>query len=92
MPATFVALTGRRETLQQMNVQIKLMGMLKDKGPPNGELPLADDATIEDALVAMEIPVESVHVFTVNGTLERDKKRPLADGDELTVLPPVGGG
>jgi molybdopterin converting factor small subunit len=73
-------------------VQIKLMGMLKDKGPAGGELKLADDATIKDSLVAMEIPVESVHVFTVNGTLERDKMRVLSDGDELTVLPPVGGG
>lgn len=68
------------------------MGMLKDKGPTSGELELADDATIADSLVALQIPVESVHVFTVNGTLERDKTRILAEGDELTVLPPVGGG
>ena len=75
-----------------ITIQIKLMGMLKDKGPPGDQLQLSDDATIADSLLAMEIPVESVHVFTVNGTLERDKTRVLADGDELTVLPPVGGG
>lgn len=75
-----------------MRIQVKLMGLLRDKTPVGGALELADDATIEDALVALEIPVDSVHVFTVNGGLERDKQRRLATDDELTVLPPAGGG
>ncbi|MFT5527103.1 MAG: molybdopterin converting factor small subunit [Pirellulaceae bacterium] len=75
-----------------MKIQLKLMGMLKDQTPPSGALELNADATITDALIALEVPVESIHVFMVNGTLERDKARVLADGDELTVLPPVGGG
>lgn len=75
-----------------MQIQVKLMGLLRDKTPADGTLELADDATIEDALVALQIPVDSVHVFTVNGTLERDKQRTLATGNELTVLPPAGGG
>ena len=68
------------------------MGMLKDQTPADGALELADDATIQDALVALNVPVDSVHVFMVNGTLEKDKTRTLVAGDELTVLPPVGGG
>ncbi len=40
----------------------------------------------------LDIPVDSVQVFTVNGELVRDKQRVLSDGNELTVLPPVGGG
>ena len=75
-----------------MIVQIKLMGVLKAKTPQEGQLDLEDGATIEDVLLALEVPVESVQVFTVNGTLERDRSRELSDGDELSVLPPAVGG
>ena len=68
------------------------MGILKEKTPGNGALLLRDGATITDALNALEIPVKGVHVFTVNGQLVRDKRRELTADDELTVLPPVGGG
>lgn len=74
-----------------MKIQVKLMGMLKEKAPDDG-LQLADGASIGDALDALGIDRESVHVFTINGQLVRDKARVLADGEELTVLPPVGGG
>ena len=75
-----------------MQIKITLMGMLKDKTPAGDELELPDAATIEDALRALDISVETVQVFTVNGQLERDRSRELAANDELTVLPPVGGG
>ena len=75
-----------------MIVQIKLMGVLKAKTPQEGQLDLEDGATIEDVLLALEVPVESVQVFTVNGSLERDRSRELSDGDELSVLPPAVGG
>ena len=75
-----------------MQLTIKLMGMLKNKEPEGGVLELADGATIEDALVALEIPSDTVHVFSVNSQLERDKSRQLADGDDFSVFPPVGGG
>ena len=75
-----------------MKIQVKLMGMLKDQTPEGGVIELPAGATIESALVAMDIPVDSVHVFTVNGQLIRDRGHELADGDEFTVVPPVGGG
>jgi len=68
------------------------MGMLKEKMPEDGKLDVADEATISDVLSVLEIPADSVQVFTVNGSLERDKSRVLAVDDELSVLPPVGGG
>ena len=75
-----------------MIIRIKLMGMLKEKTPESGELDMPQDSTIKSVLEALDIPVDSVQVFTVNGSLEQDKGRVLADHDELTVLPPVGGG
>lgn len=75
-----------------MNIRVKLMGVLKDKTPPNGELNVNDAGTIRDVLLALDIPPETVQVFTVNGNLERDQSRSLVENDDLAVLPPVGGG
>lgn len=74
-----------------MKVRLKLMGMLKAK-IPDTELECAEGATIKDVLTLLEVPPESVQVFTVNGNLERDPSRSLSDGDELSIIPPVGGG
>ena len=76
----------------RITVQIKLMGVLKGKTPVDDQLELDDGASIEDVLRALDVPVDSVQVFTVNGALERDRGRKLADGDALSVLPPAGGG
>ena len=75
-----------------MIVQLKLMGMLKDKSPENGQIQVPDHGTITTVLEALDIPLDSVQVFTLNGALERDKSRVLSADDELTILPPVGGG
>ena len=75
-----------------MMVRLKLMGVLQAKTPANGQLELAAGASIEDVLRAVDVPVESVQIFTVNGSLERDRGRVLSDGDDLSVLPPAGGG
>lgn len=75
-----------------MEIQLKLMGVLKDRTPDDGKLEVADGATILDVLAALEIQPDSVQTFTVNGQLERDRSRELAGGDELSILPPVGGG
>ena len=75
-----------------MQITVKLMGMLAAQTPSDGQLQLDDGASIEDALVALEVPVDSVAAFTVNGSLVKDRQHALAEGDDLTVLPPVGGG
>ncbi len=75
-----------------MIIRLKLMGVIKDRTPEGGALEIADGATITDVLAALDIAADSVQTFTVNGRLERDRSRTLADGDELSILPPVGGG
>lgn len=75
-----------------MRVRLKLMGVLKDRTPPDGALEVADGATIDDVLRALRISPHVRQVLTVNGRFERDRGRPLAPGDELVVIPPVGGG
>jgi len=75
-----------------MEIRVKLMGILKDKSPSNGKIEVPDGGTIEDALRAVGIPVDSVQVFTVNGQVERNRQCALSADDELTILPPMGGG
>ena len=75
-----------------MHIRLKLMGTLKAKTPPGGTLEVADGATIEDVLHALEIAPQRIRVFTVNGQFERNRGRVLAANDELSAIPPVGGG
>lgn len=75
-----------------MKIHVRLMGMLKSRNPENNAFELVDGATIEQALIALDIPIDSVQVFTVNGQLVRDRTYRLSADDELSVLPPVGGG
>jgi sulfur carrier protein ThiS len=75
-----------------MQIRLKLMGMLKARTPAGGVLEVADGATIDDVLHALGITSQTLRVFTVNGQFERDRSRVLAANDELSVIPPVGGG
>jgi sulfur carrier protein ThiS len=75
-----------------MQVQVKLMGMLKSRTPASGRLEIPDGATVADALEALEIPPTHVQVVMVNGRHQQDRGRTLAADDELMIMPPVGGG
>ena len=75
-----------------MKIKVKLMGMLKDHTPEGGELELPDDATIGCVLAALGIEGETIQAFSINGSIERSRDVKLSNADELTVLPPVGGG
>lgn len=68
------------------------MGGLKAKAPEGGAIELPESATINDALTALEIEPAQIQIAMHNGKPAPDRTRELADGDELTILPPVGGG
>ena len=75
-----------------MRIRLKLMGMLKARTPEGGVIEIAEGATVGDVLHALGLAPQATHVVTVNGQVERDRRRALAPNDELTIIPPVGGG
>lgn len=75
-----------------MQVSVKLMASLRERTPAGGTLELPDEATVNQALEALEVPGDHVHLVMVNNQMEKDRDRVLADADELIVLPPVGAG
>jgi sulfur carrier protein ThiS len=75
-----------------MRLKLNLMGTLKVKAPPDGSLDLPNGGTINDVLGALDIPADSVQIVMVNSKPQGDRTHQLVDGDELTILPPVGGG
>ena len=76
-----------------MQIRVKLMGTLRNK-LPSGATALEVDAgtTVAAVLGRLGIDGGHVHLVMVNGEMETERQRPLADGDELTVFPPVAGG
>jgi len=75
-----------------MRVRVKLMGALKGKTPEGGTLELPDEATVDTLLATLEIDPRVVQVVMVNNKPQKDRTLPLSPDDELTILPPVGGG
>ena len=75
-----------------MHVRVKLMGGLKAKAPAGNVLDLTDDATIESALLSLNIDPKAIQVVMLNNKPCGDHSRTLQTDDELTILPPVGGG
>ena len=69
-----------------MEIRVKLMGMLKPKMPPDGRLTVEDGSTIAQTLDKLDIPADSVLVFSVNGQLVRDRRQTLREGDELIEI------
>ena len=75
-----------------MELRVKLMGALKAKAPPGDRLSLADGTTIAGVLRALDIPDTHVQIVMVGGRPQPNRESVVHDGDELTILPPVGGG
>ncbi|GAB4148104.1 MAG: hypothetical protein Tsb009_21690 [Planctomycetaceae bacterium] len=75
-----------------MQLKLTLMGALKAKSPPENKLEIDTGADINAVLAALDIAPEQVQIVMVNGKPQPNREMELSDGDELTVVAPVGGG
>jgi len=80
-----------------MQVRVKLMAALRGKLPPGSQggvatLAVEDGATVKILLERLGISGGHIHLIMVNGEQATDRERPLQEGDEVTVFPPVAGG
>ncbi|MBL7062594.1 MAG: MoaD/ThiS family protein [Anaerolineae bacterium] len=77
-------------------VHAKLFATLRRHYPHLGigepmEVELPDGATVGQLVDHLRLPAAQVKVVFVNSII-REKNHPLADGDEVGIFPPVGGG
>ena len=80
-----------------MQINLKLFATLRKKLPPGSSkgkatLDLADNATINDLIQQLDIPLELAQMVLVNGEQTREFERALTDGDQVRIFPPVAGG
>jgi molybdopterin converting factor small subunit len=79
-----------------ITVHVKLFATLRRYRPGLGlgeafPVELQEGATVGDLVRQLDLPAEEVKIVFVNA-LFRDLDHILADGDELGIFPPVGGG
>ena len=79
-----------------ITVHVKLFATLRHYRPGLGigeafPVELPEGATVGDLVRQLGLPEEEVKIVFVNA-LFRDLDHVLADGDELGIFPPVGGG
>ncbi len=80
----------------QVIVRVRLFASLRRRYPHLGigepiSVELPEGATLDQLVEHLQLPVNEVKVIFVNGIV-RGKDHPLADGDEVGIFPPVGGG
>jgi molybdopterin converting factor small subunit len=75
-----------------MKIVVQLHGELRRYALTNRlELDLRDGATVAEATASLDIRPGHVWLVMLNGHLVEMDRR-LAAGDELSLIPPVGGG
>jgi molybdopterin synthase sulfur carrier subunit len=79
-----------------ISVRVKLFATLRRHYPhlAIGEsmpVELPEGATVGQLLDHLKLPADQVKIIFVNSVV-RDGDQPLADGDEVGIFPPVGGG
>lgn len=79
-----------------MHVTVKLYATLshygqgKRAGAPF-EIELPGEATLEDLINQLKIPLEEARITFVNGIIQESGCK-LKDGDVVGMFPPIGGG
>jgi sulfur carrier protein ThiS len=77
-----------------VHIKVILHSIYREKLPPEAKgqatIELPPGSTVGDALAHLDIPVEAV--CAVNGQVERDRGRPLREGDQIEVFMRMGGG
>jgi len=77
-----------------MRVTVRAFASLRDHAPERRErfeLELAQGASVAAVLAAMQLPPAVQTVLLVNGR-RAEAATALADGDEVTLFPPMEGG
>ena len=74
-----------------MEVNVKLMGSLREKQPGGNSIELLAGASIDDLLTILSIAADQIQVVAINNHFEYDHGRKLCAGDEVIVLPSVIG-
>ncbi|HJR46111.1 MAG TPA: MoaD/ThiS family protein [Actinomycetota bacterium] len=79
-----------------MNVTVTLFGPLRDNLPYDADgnrvaIELEPGATVQDAATALGIPARQIFAVLVDGE-QTDRSTRLAEGVEVTLMPPYSGG
>lgn len=70
---------------------VKCFATLSSFEPTDPDLEFEDGVTVADVLGQLGIPVEDARIIFINGR-GKELTDVLADGDRLSIFPPVGGG
>lgn len=74
-----------------MNIKVKLFATLRRGRRKEVGLELAAGAAVRQVMEALNIPEEDVAILLVNGR-DATLTESLAEGDTVSIFPPVGGG
>ena len=79
-----------------MRIAIVCFGALRDNLPPDSDgnrawIEVPTGTTAQDAAAALGIPERQVYAVLVDGE-QADRSAPLAEGVEVTLMPPFSGG
>lgn len=75
-----------------MQIHLRLFATLRAHTPDNADaFPVAPGATVGDIVAQLKIPPKEAKLIFING-VRQDMATPLANGDQVGIFPPVGGG
>jgi thiamine biosynthesis protein ThiS len=73
------------------NVELTLVGLLKEYGPAHASVTIEPGQTVREVVEELGLNPELVAVVMVNGR-QKSKDYPLQPGDKVKLVPVVGGG